>query len=131
MNVMKYRSHSFLRLDDLRAGPYAALISAVQEVTPRNKWTPTAPAAPKLALIFPDGRALVLENRNLDILIDAYGSESDNWIGQAVQVFIETLPTAHGRGREVKRVIPAAPVAVSPFEDFPFPDTADVEDAQS
>jgi hypothetical protein len=116
MDAMKYREASFLRLDDLRHGAYEGVIHDVQEAMPRNKWRPSDPVAPRLALIFGDGRGLVLEARNLDLMIAAFGPETDGWLGWPVRVFIDTLPSTHGRGREVKRI---APVEADgpPFDD--------------
>ncbi len=109
MNAMQFRTRRYLALDDVRGGPYTNTLVAVVEELPRNRWRPSDKVAPRLVGVFPDGRAVVIEGRNLDEMIGALGAETDDWVGQEITIDIERLPTTSGGYRERKRIAPGSP----------------------
>jgi hypothetical protein len=103
MDAIRYRHRRFLTLDDIRDHPYVGVVAHVDELTPHNRWRPSE-TTPKLAVIFEDGRGVILEGGTLEAMIGTFGSETDHWVGQCITVSAERVRTAKGGFRERKRV---------------------------
>jgi hypothetical protein len=65
---------------------------------------------PVLELVANTGQAwprdLVLNNTNLRALIDAFGTETNNWLGKAIEV--TTAPTRNPQGMPVRGIVVSA-----------------------
>jgi hypothetical protein len=94
MRVTKQRQQrKHLLLDDL---PYAGEILSADVSDVRNRFRVDPDGKPvydkRIILTFTDGRTLPLEASNLRLMIDALGAETDQWIGQHVQVEVAPHP---------------------------------------
>ena len=76
MDMRKYSSESFIKLDDVRDGPLQETIAAVK-----------AGKFDKPNLAFESGAALSLNATNNQILIRTYGPNSDDWIGKEIELY--------------------------------------------
>jgi hypothetical protein len=76
MDMAKYAGTSFLSLDDVQDGPFRGVITAIE---PGSYGKPV--------LTFDNGLRLSLNVTNVTTLIKAWGSESDDWIGERVEAY--------------------------------------------
>jgi hypothetical protein len=75
MDARKYFGVTFVTLEDLADGPQQAVIDRVEE----GKFG-------KLNLLFADNTAISLNATNSRALVKAFGSETDDWPGHAVEL---------------------------------------------
>jgi hypothetical protein len=81
MDASKFAGSAFLGLDDVKDGKIRAEIAAAEE----GKFG-------KLVLIFTNGLKFSLNVTNVTELIKAWGSETDDWVGEHVELYAgETL----------------------------------------
>jgi hypothetical protein len=76
MDMSKYAGAAFLSLDDVQDGPIRGEIAAVEEGN-----------YDKPVLIFSNGFRFSLNITNNKTLLKAWGSESDDWIGERVELY--------------------------------------------
>ncbi|UPK35553.1 hypothetical protein IVB18_47745 [Bradyrhizobium sp. 186] len=74
MDMRKYASEHFLKLDDVREGPLTLRIALVRDGS-----------YDKPDVVFESGEVLSLNATNLRTLIRAFGPDSDDWIGKDVE----------------------------------------------
>lgn len=75
MDMRKFAGKAFVKVDDVREGPLAVRIAAVE---PGSYDKPN--------LIFETCEALSLNATNSRILVRAYGPDSDDWLGKDIQL---------------------------------------------
>jgi len=105
MDMRKYaRRSAYIKIDDVRDEPIDGTIADVKE----GKF-----GKPDMTL--ESGKVLSLNGSNTEILIDAFGAESDCWIGKRVKL---SLGTIHYQGEDNETVV------VEPIKnkDAPFDD---------
>jgi hypothetical protein len=76
MDMRKFSSGRFYRLDDVRDGPVTEVIATVK----LGKWD-----RPDLA--FESGSLLSVNSTNNAVLVRAYGANSDDWIEKEIELF--------------------------------------------
>jgi len=77
MDMRKFSGEHFVKVDDVRDGPIQGQIAEIKE----GKYE-------KPDLVFESGDVLSLNATNTQILIRAYGTNSDYWIGKMVEMFL-------------------------------------------
>ena len=75
MDMSKYLGSAFLKVGDIKAGPIRSVIADITE----GKYG-------KPDVSFSDGTKLSLNTTNDKILCQAYGTESDDWIGKEIEL---------------------------------------------
>jgi hypothetical protein len=75
--MRKYSGEHFVKIDDVRSAPIQGQIVEVKE----GKYD-------KADLVFESGDVLSLNATNTQILIRAYGTNSDYWVGKMVEMFL-------------------------------------------
>jgi hypothetical protein len=80
MDMKKYSGVHFIKVNDVRDGPIEGQIAAVRD----GKYD-------KPDLVFESGDVLSLNATNTQILIRAYGTNSDYWIGKMIEMFLGKL----------------------------------------
>jgi hypothetical protein len=81
MEMRKYASSRFIKLDDLEGEPQRKTITDIEE----GKFD-------KPTLTFDDGTRLSLNGTNVSTLIRAFGTDdSDAWIGQPIELYAGTV----------------------------------------
>ena len=90
MDMRKFSSPTFLKVNDVRDGPLQLQIAAVNE----GKYE-------KPDLVFETGETLSLNATNVNTLIRAYGSKSEDWIGKQIELALgltgEPPPRSNGK----------------------------------
>jgi hypothetical protein len=99
MKMTKYAGSAFIGLDDLQDGPFRGTIAAI------------APGSyDKPVITFGSGPKFSLNKTNVGILIEEYGDESDDWIGEKVELYAGTVPfNGEDQPSVVVRPLPRAP----------------------
>jgi hypothetical protein len=77
MDMRKFSGEHFIKTADVRDGPLQMQIAVVRE----GKFD-------KPDLVFESGDLLSLNATNNQILLRAYGPNSDNWIGKDIELFL-------------------------------------------
>jgi hypothetical protein len=80
MDMRKFSSPTFLKVNDVRDGPLQLQIAAVNE----GRYE-------KPDLVFETGETLSLNATNVNTLIRAYGSKSEDWIGKQIELALGTV----------------------------------------
>jgi hypothetical protein len=75
MDIRKFSSPTFLKVNDVRDGPLQLQIAAVNE----GKYE-------KPDLVFETGGRLSLNATNVNTLMRAYGPNSEDWIGKKIEL---------------------------------------------
>ena len=83
-------------------GAYAGVIADVVLEEMRNKYTAKYEKNP--VIVFEDGWRLVLNFGIRRDLIDSLGSESDNWIGASIRIFLRPMTRKVGSGDGKQRL---------------------------
>jgi hypothetical protein len=99
MKMTKYAGSSFIGLDDVQGGPFRGTIAMVEHGS-----------YDKAVITFSTGPRFSLNVTNTQTLIKAWGDESDDWIGEKVELYAGTV-TFKGE--------PQASVLVRPLERKP------------
>ena len=121
MDVKKYLNGSFVTIDDLRDGPHREKVVSVFE----GKF-----AKPNAK--FESGDTLSLNATNLKTLIRAFGSETNNWIGAVVELYVGQVEYQDELQDSVLVKVIAAPAETSAQEPEPPPyDDNDIHDEAS
>ena len=96
MKATKYLSE-FLKADTIRlSGPQEFEITGVEETEFKDE--KTGKLVRKLVLLFGDDQPkLTLNATNTRELIEAYGDDTDNWIGKVIQVWFDKNVTFGGK----------------------------------
>ncbi len=81
MNMSKFSGENFVKVNDVRDGSMEGKIAGVRE----GKYG-------KPDLILASGDVLSLNVTNNKTLIRAYGSNSDDWVGKEVELFLGKIP---------------------------------------
>jgi len=76
MDASRFAGAAFLGLNDVKDGPFRGDLVAVEE----GKFG-------KLVLIFTNGLKFSLNVTNTTELIKAFGSETDDWLGESVELY--------------------------------------------
>ena len=114
MQMRKYASSRFIKLEDLNDGPLQKTIKDVEE----GKFD-------KPILIFDDGTRLSLNGTNVSTLIRAFGTDdSDVWIGQPIELYAGTVPfNGSHKPAVLVRALAAPTAAAQKKPQPPFDDT--------
>jgi hypothetical protein len=80
MDMSRYASSSFIKVDDLADGPEQKVITEVGE----GRYE-------KPVATFDDGSKLSLNGTNVGTLIRAFGKNDQDWIGQRIELYTGTL----------------------------------------
>jgi hypothetical protein len=96
MNMSGFLAGDFIKAYEL---PESGFIEAVITDVTEQTFTERGRAKPKPIIYFENGRGLVLNPTRLTVMLDAYGPDSNNWIGQTIrlrrgQTFYEGKPVA-------------------------------------
>ena len=75
MDMRKYSGPTFIKVPDVRNGSLPMQIAAIRE----GKYD-------KPDLVFESGEALSVNSTNNRILMRAYGSNSDDWVGKEIEL---------------------------------------------
>jgi hypothetical protein len=102
MDMTKYSSPTYIKVDNLRDGPLHLQIAAINE----GKYD-------KPDAVFETGEMLSLNGTNVGILIRAYGRKSEGWIGKEVELAPGTVKF-NGEPQEVVIVKPISPPIATP-----------------
>jgi hypothetical protein len=97
MDMRKYISGNFVKVDDVRDGPIEDQIAVVKEAQ-----------YDKPNLVFESGAILSLNATNVKILTKAYGTESDKWLGKTIKRFLGVIQYG-GTDHEAVLVEPISP----------------------
>ena len=118
MKMTKYAGASFIGVDDVQDGPIRGTIAAVDHGS-----------FDKPVMTFSNGMKFSLNKTNVGTLIEALGDESDDWLGEKVELYagtirfknedqpavlVRALPRAAGE----KKVKPPKPTKGSPSSDI-------------
>src|SRR5262245_41133438 len=81
MDMSRYASRKFLKVEDVAARPLRKTIAAIEE----GKYE-------KPIVTFEDGTKLSLNGTNVSVLIDAFGTaEHKDWLGEQIELYAGTL----------------------------------------
>jgi hypothetical protein len=80
MDMSRYASSSFIKVDDLVDGPERKVISEIGE----GRYE-------KPVATFDDGSKLSLNGTNVGTLIRAFGKNDEDWVGQSIELYAGTL----------------------------------------
>jgi hypothetical protein len=80
MKMTKYASASFIGTDDVEAGPIRGTIAAVDHGS-----------YDKAVITFSNGMRFSLNKTNVGTLIGVWGDESDDWVGERLELFLGTV----------------------------------------
>jgi hypothetical protein len=97
LNMKKYAGETFLKVADVRGGPLLLQIAVVRE----GKFD-------KADLVFESGDILSLNATNTKVLMRAYGSDGDDWIGKEVELYQGEIEY-NGAQHEAVLVRPVSP----------------------
>lgn len=97
MDMRKYSGEHYVKVDDVKDGPFEGQIAAVKE----GKFD-------KPNIVFESGDVLSLNATNNKILMRAYGTDSDRWIGKMIQMFLGEIEY-QGAPREAVLIKPISP----------------------
>jgi hypothetical protein len=90
-NMRKFGTHGFIKLDRVRGKP---IRGKIVEVTESQFSRPI--------LRFEDGSQFSLNGTNTDTMLDVYGEDDRNWIGQVVELYEGMLRVAGGEQEGVR-----------------------------
>jgi hypothetical protein len=106
MDMRKFSSPTFLKVNDVRDGPLQLQIAVVNE----GKYE-------KPDLVFETGETLSLNATNVNTLMRAYGSNSDHWTGKEIELALAKIKY-QGELQDAVIVKPISPPAPKPdFND--------------
>ena len=97
MDMRKYSSEHFVKVDDVRDGPIEDQIAVVKD----GQYD-------KPNVVFESGDVLSLNATNRKTLVRAYGNESDLWIGKMIRLFLGMIEY-QGSDHESVLVEPISP----------------------
>jgi hypothetical protein len=97
MDMKKYSSEHFIKVDDVRDGPIEDQIAVVKD----GKYD-------KPNIVLESGDVLSLNATNRKKLVRAYGTESDVWIGKMIRLFLGMIEY-QGSDHEAVLVEPISP----------------------
>jgi hypothetical protein len=80
MDMTKFASKRFIKLEDLADGPQYKII---EQITEGNFDKPVA--------VFQDGSRASLNGTSVSALIGAFGKDAENWLGREVEVCSGTV----------------------------------------
>ena len=80
MDMRRYASRKFIKPEDLASGPQQKTIMALEE----GRYE-------KPVATFEDGSRLSFNGTNVSVLIDAFGDNDKDWIGQRIELRAGTL----------------------------------------
>jgi hypothetical protein len=118
MNMTKYAGTSFIGVDDVQDGPIRGTIAAVEHGS-----------FDKPVLTFSNGMKFSLNKTNVGTLIEAWGDESDDYLGEKLEMYLGTIrfknedqpavlvrPLVRAAGE--KKVKPPKPTKGDPIPDI-------------
>jgi hypothetical protein len=97
MDMRKYSSEHFIKVDDVRNGPIEDQIAVVKD----GQYD-------KPNIVLESGDVLSLNATNRKKLVRAYGTESDLWIGKMIRLFLGMIEY-QGSDHEAVLVEPVSP----------------------
>jgi hypothetical protein len=80
MKMSKYAGSSFIGYDDVEGGPFRGTVAMVEHGS-----------YDKAVITFSSGQRFSLNVTNTQILIKAWGDESDDWVGEKVELYTGTV----------------------------------------
>jgi hypothetical protein len=80
MKMIKYASASFIGVSDVEDGPIRGTIAAVDHGS-----------FDKAVVTFSNGMKFSLNKTNVGTLIEAWGDESDDWLGEKLEMYLGTI----------------------------------------
>jgi hypothetical protein len=81
MKMTKYAGASFIGVEDVRDGPFRGTIAAVDHGS-----------YDKPVITFSSGQRFSLNKTNVGILIEAWGDESDDYVGERAELHLGSIP---------------------------------------
>jgi hypothetical protein len=127
MKMTKYAGASFIGVDDVQDGPIRGTAAAVD-----------LGSFDKPVITFSNGMKFSLNKTNVSTLIEAFGDDSDDWIGEKVELYAGTIrfknedqpavlvrPLVRAAGE--KKVKPPKPKS-GPSADIDDPVPSDIDD---
>jgi hypothetical protein len=107
MDMTKYAGSQFIKFEDVRDGPWQAQIAEIRE----GKYD-------KPEAVFATGEVLGLNATNCRTLMRAYGSDSEDWVGKTIELYLGKVefqgqPTDSVMVRPISQPIPAAQKAAA------------------
>jgi hypothetical protein len=103
MDMSKYSGGNFIKVTDVQDGPIQEQIAVVK----LGKWD-------KPNLVFESGSMLSVNSTNNAVLMKAYGKNSDDWLGKAVELYLGQIEFQN-QPQEAVLVRPISP-PLSPAE---------------
>jgi hypothetical protein len=97
MDMRKFSGEHFIKVDDVRDGPIQGQIAAVRQ----GKYD-------KPDVVFESGDVLSLNATNTQTLIRAYGTDSEHWVGEQIEMFLGKIKY-QGSDHEAVLVRPISP----------------------
>jgi hypothetical protein len=97
MDMRKFSGEHFVKVADVKDGPIQGQIAVVKE----GKYD-------KANVVFETGDVLSLNSTNTQILVRAFGTESDHWVGKMVEMFLGVIQY-NGADHEAVLVRPVSP----------------------
>jgi len=97
MDMRKFSGSHFIKVDDVRDGPIDGRVAGVKE----GKFE-------KPDLFLESGDVLSLNATNNKTLMRAYGTESDQWVGKMIRLFLGAIEY-QGSDHEAVLVEPVSP----------------------
>jgi hypothetical protein len=118
MDMSKYASSAFIRVDDLEHGPEQKQIIEIEE----GRYD-------KPVATFEDGSKLSLNGTNVGTLIRAFGKNDEDWINKKVELYAGTLRyNGNDNPAVLVRALETVPVAArTPTKPQPLRDALDDE----
>jgi hypothetical protein len=113
MNIRERFADSYIKADDL-SSPITAVITDVDEVTIGDD--------DRVVLIFEDEKALPLNKTNALTLSDMFGDETDEWIGNTIELYRDKVMF---QGKRVNAVRIREPRVKQPRKQLPNAKDAD------
>jgi hypothetical protein len=115
MDMRKFSGTSYVKLDDVEAGPIQATIVAIKV---GNFGKPD--------LTLDSGRKFSVNTGNNQILVKAFGDNSDDWLGQEIELF---LGTTKYQGKDQDSVVVRPLTSGRPAaERTPLPASDEIDD---
>ena len=115
MDMRKYsRRSTYIKVDDVRNQPRDETIVFVKE----GKFS-------KPDITFESGKVFSINASNTETLIDAYGADSDLWIGKQIKLYLGAI-RYQGEDNEAVLIKPVTPpvkpakASSSDFDDIPY-----------
>jgi len=116
MDMRKYSGEHFVKVEDVKDGPIQGQIAVVKE----GKYD-------KPNVVLESGDVLSLNATNNQTLMRAFGTESDQWVGKMIEMFLGTIQY-QGSDHEAVLVRPVSPPIKKKTKDVDGKTVSDLDD---